>query len=235
MRLRFRPLASETDRIPVDGGPAGLALWQARLNWSCRGVPLALRMIGVEPIAVPDAEPSEPVPGAIARVVRAVAGNGALVLLENPDVALGVGQIAFAEGVRLFSIAAPADEACWDALLTLGQPCYGVRDEVVVEVVNPRPASIISALAFGVFYCHDGLEPLSLDEDREGVRWRTAVPTNGSVIGRGGFELASSTGSEGAWADRGNEGSVRVVLRSPVGSCWTQPRFIAPRAGACHG
>lgn len=233
MRLRLRPLDATADAVPVLGSPRPLALWHHRLDWTCAGTRLDLRILAAEAFPLPEPEPSEPVPGAIARVVRSLAGQGALALLANPAEALGPARIAFAEGVRLMSIAAEADEACWDAILGLGQPCYGVRGEVVVEVVNPRPAGVLSALSFGVFYCHEGLEPTSLDEDRQGVAWQAAEPVEATVFARGGFAVARQSGSEGRYADRGNEGSVRVVLRAGTRSCWSQPRFVAPRKDAC--
>lgn len=235
MRLRLRPLEADGDRLDVHGAPHPLALWHRRLRWDCQGAALDLRILAAEPVPLPDPEPSEPVPGAIARVVRAIAGQGALALLANPAVALGAPRIAFAEGVRLLGIAGADDEACWDARLALGQPCYGVRDEVVLEVVNPRPAGVLSALSYGVFYCHDGLEPDSLDESRTGVAWRFAAPVEAAVIGRGGFELLRHDGAEGSYADRGNEGTVRVAMRRGGRTCVSQPRFVAPRRDACHG
>lgn len=233
MRLRLRPLDADGDAVPVLGSPRPLALWQRRLAWTCAGIPLDLRVIAAEPLPLPEAEASEPVPGAIARVVQAVAGQGALVLLANPAAALGAARMAYAAGVRLLGIASEADEACWDALLATGQPCYGVRGEVVVEVINPRPAGVLSALSFGVFYCHEGLEPEALDEDPRGIAWRLAGSAEASVIGRGGFELARSRGATGSYVDRGNEGCVRLVLRDGASACWSQPRFVAPRKDAC--
>jgi len=233
MRLHLRPLDAVGDRCPVDGGPPDLSLWHARLAWNCADAPLDLRVLAPEPIALPAPEASEPVPGAIARCVRACAGQGALLLLANPAAALGPQRIALAEGVRLLALATAADEACWDALLALGQPCYGVRGTLAVEVLRPRPANVLSALSFGVFYASDGLTPESLDEDPRHVAWTCAEPVSAEVIGRAGFTLASASGTTGRYDDRGNEGVVRVVLRAGVRTCWTQPRFIAPHKEAC--
>ena len=57
-------------------------------------------------------------------------------------------------------------------------------------------------------------------------------PVSSTVIGRGGFELAATGGEAGSYTDSGQEGTVRVVLTSSAGTCWTQPRFIAPRQAA---
>jgi hypothetical protein len=235
MRLELSPLAAQGDVCQVSGGPDGLHLWHARLQWTCQGTLLDLRVLAPEPISLPTAEETEAVPGAIARCVRACAGNGALLLLANPAEALGTERIALAEGVRLFAIASEADAACWDALLALGQPCYGIRDRLAVEVLRPRPANLLSALSFGVFYAHDGLEPLSLEESPKHVAWTCAGPVQAEVLGKRGFTLAESVGPAGRYDDRGNEGVVRVVLRAGGQSCWTQPRFVAPRKDACHG
>lgn len=234
MRVQLRPLEATGDACPVDGGPAGLALWHARLAWTCAGVPLDLRVLAAEPFPLPAPEPSEPVPGALARCVRAAAGQGALLLLANPARALGAERIALAEGVRLFGIASEEDEACWDALLALGQPCYGVRGTLELDVLRPRPANIVSALSFGVFLCQEGLAPL-LDESPRHVAWTCSETVQAEVIGRGGFSLATATGMSGRYDDRGNEGVVRVVLRAGARACWSQPRFVAPRKDACGG
>lgn len=234
MRLRCRPLDAEGEVLTVHGGDRPMALWHRRLSWRCRDAVLDLRILASTAVPVPEAESSEPVPGAIARVVAAVAGHGALILLANPAAALGAARMAFAEGVRLVGISTPADLACWDALLGLGQPCYGIRDEVVAEAMLPRPASMLSALAYGAFTCHDGLEPISLEETPQRVAWTMDRPVTATVIGRGGFELATSTGTAGSYADRGTEGTVRVVLAATDATCWTQPRFVAPGSAAVH-
>ncbi|MEK7411860.1 MAG: hypothetical protein AAB263_00920 [Planctomycetota bacterium] len=233
MRLRLRPLDITGDSVAVHGSPQSLSLWHHRLSWTCRQTPLDLRILGVEPVSLPSAEPSEPVPSAIARVMQTIAGQGALLLLANPTQALGTTHMAFAEGVRLIGITNDDDVACWDALLALGQPCYGVRGDLVVEVSSPRASSVISALAYGLFTCHDGVELTTFAESQLGVQWQTSESIDASVIGRGGFEIATSHGTTGSHTDTGREGTVRVVLRSGPRSCWTQPRFVAPRKGTC--
>ncbi len=233
MRLQLRPLDATEGTCPVTGGPDGLALWHTRLDWICRGSPLDLRVFAPEPIVLPEPEASEPIPGAIARCVRACSGTGGLLLLANPTQALGPERIALAEGIRLMAITNEADEACWDALLAVGQPCYGVRGSLAVEVMRPRPANLLSALSFGVFLASEGLMPGSLDESPRHVAWTCDEPVEAEVIGRNGYTLASSSGREGRYDDRGNEGVVRVVLRAGTRACWTQPRFVAPRKDAC--
>jgi hypothetical protein len=235
MRLSLRPLETTGDACPVEGGPPGLTLWHARLAWTCRGVPLDLRVFAPEPLALPPPEASEAVPSAIARCVRACAGSGGLLLLANPATALGPERIALAEGIRLMAITDATDEVCWDALLAFGQPCYGVRGTLAVEVLRPRPANILSALSFGVFYAADGLMPDTLDESPRHVAWACNEPVKAEVIGRQGFTLASVAGTAGRYDDLGNEGVVRVVLRAGERACWTQPRFVAPRKDTCAG
>ena len=233
MRLSLRPFDATSDELPIQGSPQPFCLWHHRLLWHCRNTPLDLHVIGVEPIQLPKAEPSEPVPSAIARVVQAIAGQGAIVLLANPAQALGAGHMAFAEGVRLIGITNDDDLACWDALLALGQPCYGVRGDVIVDVSSPRASSVISALAYGLFTCHEGIALTAFEESQSGVSWQASESVEASIIGRGGFEIAQAHGTAGSYTDTGMEGTVRVVLRSGTRSCWTQPRFVAPRKGDC--
>lgn len=235
MRLSLRPLDADGDSVAVSGGPPGLALWHARLRWVCRGAPLDLRVLAPEPLVLPEPEPSEAVAGALARCLRACAGGGGLLLLANPAEALGAGRIALAEGVRLMAVAGPADEACWDALLALGQPCYGVRGTVVAEVLRPRGANLLSALSFGAFWCEDGLAAELIDEGPRHVAWRCPGAERAQVLGKGGFPLAELPGPEGRYDDTGSEGVVRVALGAPAGVCLTQPRMVAPRREACGG
>ncbi len=229
MRVTF-DLAADAAAIPVhdsDGKSVG-ELWSRRLDWRCRDRRLDLQVIAVEPVALPEPEPSEPPESAIARIETAVARTGTLILLRNPSEAFGPGRISFTEGVRLFSIASDADEACWDAMLSLGQPVYGVRGLIACEVLRPHPASVLSALAYGLFVCEEGARLVSLLEDRAGVAWEVAdAAAKATVVIRGGYEAAILTGASGSWKDRGNEGYVRVVVRAGEGACWTQPRFIA--------
>ncbi len=235
MRLQLCPLDAVGDVCPVTGGPDGLSLWHARLAWSCQDVRLDLRVLAPEPLALPQAEPSEAVPGAIARCLRACTGHGALLLLANPAAALGTERIALAEGVRLMGIATTEDEACWDALLAHGLPCYGVRDSLAVEVLRPQPANILSALSFGVFLASDGLQPEALDEGPHHVAWTCNEVVDAEIIGRSGFTLTELHGHAGRYDDRGNEGVVRAVLRAGDRACWTQPRFVAPRGDVRAG
>lgn len=228
MRLDLRPLDAIGDTCLA--GTA--ALWHARLQWSCRDAPLDLRVLAAGPLTLPEPEPSEPVPGALARCVRACAGRNAVLLLANPAAALGPSRIALAEGIRLMAIATPEDEACWDALLALGQPCYGVRGSLAVEVLRPDPLGVLSALAFGSFLACEGLDA-SISESPHHVAWACGKPVEAEVLGRAGFPLARLSGPSGRYDDRGNEGLVRVVLRAGDRACWTQPRFVAPRKDAC--
>jgi hypothetical protein len=233
MRVVCDPLAGEASiPIHIDGLRCG-ELWTRRIDWICRDRRLDLQVLAAEPLPLPEPESSEPVEGAVARIVGALAGSGALALLRDPAAAFGVERIAFAEGLRLFSIASPEDEACWDAALTLGLPIYGLRGAIACEVLRPHPASVLSALAYGQFICEEGLTLGALHEDRSGVAWRTeAADAEATVVIRGGFEVGRIQGTSGSWRDQGNEGYVRVVVRSSQGACWTQPRFIAPKHAA---
>lgn len=223
MRVTFSPLSADETIALSSGG----SLWTRRLDWRCDGVRLRLQVIGLDRIELPEAEPSEPVPGALARVVGALRGSGALLALLDPASALGPGRVLYAEGVRLFGIVTPADEACWDEALSAGRPIYGLRGTIACELARPSPASALAALAYGAFTCEEGLSPTLLDEDRAGVRWRFPDATEATVIVRGGYEAVRTAGTNGEWRDRGGEGYVRVAFASPAGRCWTQPRFVA--------
>jgi hypothetical protein len=241
VRLTCEPLTADLvdDRLPVQGAN-GVAceLWSRRLEWPCRDRLLRVQIIAAEPIALPAAEPSEPVAGAIARLNQALRGSGGLPVLVNPAEAFGAERIALAEGMRLFAIASAEDEACWDAMLTLGQPVYGLRATVACDCRTTHPGAVISALAYGNFTCEEGLSLARLDETPQGVAYATAGDSEAAVIIRGGFEAARLAGHAGSWRDRGNEAYVRLVVRDGQGTCWTQPRFVAargPAPTAAHG
>ena len=226
------------DHVLAIGQDVCLPLWCGRLSWHCADGLLNLRVIACEAMALPDVEPSEPVSGAIARLAQHLAGQGALMLLEHPANSFGPERIAFAEGVRLLDIRQDADVACWDAGLTLGLPLYGVRGELVVDVLNPHPASVLSSLAYGLFFCREVPQPsqgqldaISLDERRDGLRLELDRSADITVVVRGGFEAEQHAGNVFERADQGGEGYVRLHARSDSGQLWTQPRFIAPRHG----
>lgn len=232
VRLTCEPLAAPagTGDLPVhdDQGRVACTLWTHVATWRCKDAELAIQVIAPEPLAIPEPEASEPVPGAIGRLVRAIMGSGGLLLLRNPAAAVGADKIAFAEGVRLFAIATAADEAAWDAMLSLGQPVYGVRGAIACACRTTHPGAVISALAYGTFTCEEGLPVAVLDESRQGVKWSLPQDADTAVIIRNGFEAGHIQGTAGEWRDRGSEGYVRLVMRSPTGTAWTQPRFIAP-------
>jgi hypothetical protein len=232
VRLTCEPLSAPdgTGELPVrdDQGRVACALWSHVARWVCKDVELAIQVIAPEAVALPAPEASEPAPGAIARLTQALMGSGGLLLLRNPASAFGPEKIAFAQNVRLFAIASAEDEATWDAMLSLGQPVYGVRGTVACACRTAHPGAVISALAYGTFTCEEGLAVAVLDESRQGVKWTLPVEAETAVIVRDGFEAGRIRGAAGQWQDRGSEGFVRLVMRAPGGTAWTQPRFIAP-------
>ncbi len=217
----------------IELAPSAARLWCGRLDWTCREVPVRLRVLCDQPLDLPAPEFSEPPASAIARVIKHVANQGALVLLENPARALGAERIAFAEGVRLFGIATDGDVAAWDAMLSIGQPVYGVRGRLTLELDRPSALSAISALAYGLFTCDEGLSLDGLHEDRAGIGYVAPVATTASVIIRDGFEAGILTGAAGATVhrpDAGNETVIRLVISDGAGhTVWTQPRFVGRR------
>ncbi len=216
-------------------GQAACSLWTQVAHWSCKDAGLDIQVIAPEAVDLPEPEASEPAAGAIARLVRAISGSGGLLLLRNPAAAFGTLRIGYAQGVRLFAIAEEADEQCWDAMLSLGQPVYGVRGTIACACRTAHPGAVISALAYGTFTCEEGLEVAVLDESRVGVRWTLPVAAATTVLVRDGFEAGRIQGTSGEWRDGGSEGYVRLVMRSDGGSAWTQPRFVAPVVGKGAG
>jgi hypothetical protein len=238
--LTCEPLSSPDGTSDVlvrdDQGRAACTLWTHVARWRCKDAELAIQVIAPEAITLPTAEASEPAPGALARLTQALMGSGGLLLLRNPAAAFGAQHIAFSQGVRLFAIAEAADEACWDAMLSLGQPVYGVRGTIACACRTAHPGAVISALAYGTFTCEEGLAVSVLDESRQGVKWTLPIAADTAVIVRDGFEAGRISGITGEWQDRGSEGFVRLVMRSSAGTAWTQPRFIAPvvsKGGGC--
>ncbi len=236
MRLLIPPPGADGRLLVVgsDGAPVG-ELWTARFHSVCAGRRLDARIIATAPIDAPVHEPSEPVSGAIARLVAATRGRQALVAVMNPAEALGAERIAFADGVRLFGIGTAEDETSWDAMLTLGLPVWGWRGTMVLDAQHATVSSAWSAIAFGLFHAAEGTPLAALDEDRAGVAWQSSDPSaTTTAIIRGGFE-DGRLGAAGRRADRGNEVYVRLVIRSSFGDCWTQPRFIVPARRGLHG
>ena len=231
MRLTADLLATDTLLPLVDEqGAVRLQLWRFSARWTCRDAVLDFRILACEEIALPEPEPTEPVVGALARLVRWTRGTGALIMIVNPAEAVGVEHIPMTEGVRLFGVTSEADVRCWDAMLSTGQPVYGVVGTATLEVQSLKPTSAISALAYGLFTSDCGLTLSGLHEDRSGVVYVCDQSTTASVIIRGGFEggeLHGEAGAQVAWKDRGNEGYARLAIVDADGhSCLTQPRFI---------
>jgi hypothetical protein len=235
VRLVFEPLVGEGEVIVRSGAAEACRLWATTLDWTCRDAPLSVRILAAEALDLPRAEPTESVPGALARLAASVRGTGAILILLNPAQALGPERIAYAEAVRCLAIETDGDEACWDALLTAGLPVYGVRGTVWCDVKKASPHAALSAMAYGMYTCGEGLELARFTEHSHGVNYHVA-PGSGAqaaVIVSGGFRAAAIVGDDGEWTDAGNERYVRLVISARQGRCWTQPRFIAPRPA--HG
>ena len=196
---------------------------------------LDLRLISLEAPAE-DAllwSPDESVEGVLARLAQQFRYPQALLILANPEEALGEEHMAHAMGCGLLAIDEPSRELCWDAALAKGLPIYGIRDELRLSLTRQRASSILSALAFGVFDCRNGtaLDEVSVEDHREGVRW-SGVPDSAQtvIVLREGYEIPQPPGAEGAWRDRGNEGVVRLRMRADDACLWSQPRFVMPGA-----
>lgn len=241
VRLTLEPLSAPAgvSQLPIRNtdGVVVSSLWSHVLTWHCRGGTVSGQILAAEPIELPTAEATEPVAGLLARVIQALHGHGGLLLLRHPAQVFSHEQIALAHGVRLFEITTSDDEARWDALLSQGQPVYGVRGTLACACRTPHPGAVIAALAYGTFTCEENLPVTTLDETNRGVSWVLPRSCTAKVVIRDGFEAASISGEQGQWQDRGHEGYVRVVFHAADGHAWTQPRFIAPvrpANGACQ-
>lgn len=237
MRISCDPLCPDpADRLPISdaAGRTMATLWRQRIAWSCSDGALDILVLADQPFPLPAPESTEPIAGALARLHRAVAPAGGLLLLPHPAQVFTPERIALAAGVRLFGFADEADLACWDAALAAGLPVFGVRGTVVTSAVRPDALAMLSALAYGNVLCEEGLHLRRCDETPQGVDIAADEELEATVVIRGGFEAARLTGRELRWRDQGHEGSVRLVVRGPSGTCWTQPRFVAP-PGKAHG
>ncbi len=232
VRFTCTPLSAPVgvSGVPIfdEHGAVAATIWSHVLDWRCMVGVMDMQILAPEPIDIPEPEASEPPAGAIGRLTQALAGSGGLLVLRNPADIFGPERILFAAGVRIFAITNEQDETCWDALLSHGQPVYGMRGTVACASRSAHPAAIISALAYGTFTCEEGLAVAVLDESRTGVKWELPCSAETSIIVRDGFEAGRIIGQTGAWTDRGSESYVRLVMRSAQGTAWTQPRFIAP-------
>ncbi|MDA3963693.1 MAG: hypothetical protein PF961_23135 [Planctomycetota bacterium] len=232
------PLLGHTGPMPVCGlaGDEQGVLHAWSCEWACADAPLAVTLVGAEPIVPIAGDATEPVASALARLTQYARGYGAIVALGNPGAALGPERMALAQGVRLFAFTTAEDEACWDAALSAGLPVYGLRDQLRIDLGSARrrdAGAALLSLAYGLFTCGQGLVPAELEETRSGVRWRFDEPVTASVIVRGGFEANTVQGDTGSWTDRGTEGYVRLAFTAGQRRCWSQPRLVM--AGSAHG
>lgn len=199
------------------------------------GRELDLRLISLYPVPSESLgwSADEQVEGVITRLAHQFRYPQALLILVNPDEALGEDHMAHVMGCHLMAITSPARELCWDAALAKGLPIYGVRDELRLTMTRIRATSVLSALAFGVFDCRNGsdLSGLSIEDHREGVRWAGGPESmETAIVLREGYEIPQAPGPAGEWRDRGNEGVVRLRAQAGDATLWSQPRFIMPGA-----
>ncbi|MFW5829814.1 MAG: hypothetical protein ACOCXA_06085 [Planctomycetota bacterium] len=237
MQSRFDPWSSETPdgRIPytIDGTVVG-HLHRRSWQWACSDADCRLHCFAAAPLdPVPPTGPHEPVIGALARLQGWYRQQRqAVLMLDNPDEALGAARITAAQGVRLIGIRSDADRACWDAALMAGLPLYGVYGDVCCEVDRTDASAVIEAMNYGAYTSGDGVHLVDFTEDATGVRWHLAEP-DGAAVGvviAGGLEAATIEGAAGSWRDTGREGYVRLEMRQGDRRRFSQPRMVAKRA-----
>lgn len=226
-RIDWRPEQSE---LAVANGDA-MQLHQRHARWQCRDGEWDFCVISAAPLPeLPTAEPSEPLPGAIARCVAWARNYDAWVVLNDAE-ALGPLPLDHLLGIRLLRIDSPERLRLWDRLLSAGMPVYGLRGRLSIQHRIASARSLHSALGFGAFCCEDGLTLTDWQEDRSGIE--LVLAEEGSlrtrVVIRDGFEVDPLEGSSVRYQDRGHEGYVRLVVeRDGEAGVWTQPRMIAP-------
>jgi hypothetical protein len=187
----------------------------------------ALAAAPLPPLPLPVGD--EPVESVLAGWVAVARYPRGVLILHDPQAALGRERMPHALGCAAIALDAPGAESCWDAALSVGVPIYGVTGTIVAEAGRGGPVGLVAALAYGLFRCENGLALSSLREDRRGVAWQCPGAVAGRVIVRGGYEASVLSGEAGNWQDRGNEGFVRVVIDGPAGpAVWLQPRMVMP-------
>ena len=142
-------------------------------------------------------------------------------------------------------------EEIWDNVLSAGRVIFGVatddahhysdythtlanpgRGWVMVQASELTAEAIVDALATGEFYFSTGIELSELEMSEETVRLKIEQERDyvyeTRFIGKDGVILAEAEGLEPSYAPTGDEGYVRVTLRSSYGTrAWTQPIFVS--------
>ena len=143
----------------------------------------------------------------------------------------------------------PGAESIWDRVLSAGQVIFGVatddahhysdfahtlanpgRGWVVVRALELSAEAIVDSLAAGQFYFSTGIELARLETSDETVSLEIVQQRDyvyqTRFIGKDGLVLSDSGGLEASYDIRGDEGYVRVAIRSSYGTrAWTQPVF----------
>ncbi len=223
MNDRLLRLFDNDERCTLDGQDFGLSC-QA-VNWTCRDGELNLRIVSLETLELPSSEASEPRAAALARIAQHVRAHQAYLIIEQIS-DIDEAFYTHLSACRFVRIHNDSDREIWDRLLSMGLPIYGLSESIYCDVSNPLPASLLSALLFGAYYCSDGLL-LSIDEGPQHCFITSEESLTAQVIIRGGMEAQQLNGTEIKWQDSGQEGYVRFELRGESGQAWTQPRFVS--------
>ena len=136
--------------------------------------------------------------------------------------------------------------ALWDRLLSDGHRLWGIvgddalrvaggastvgRTSVDVQVVDVTAPLVNDALSRGAFFDSTGERLLGVSTEGDAITVVTVDADEVSFIGKGGGELAKTTGNRGVYHVRWNEGYVRAVAtrKSDGARAWTQPVFVNP-------
>jgi hypothetical protein len=211
--------------VSVEGAICGHLSVQ-RCCWSCRDGQLDYAVLSLNAVALPAAEPSEPIAAALARLSQQLRGSGAYLIIESLS-RLDPAVHQHCGGCRFLRLETQADRDIWDKLLSLGLPVYGLSERVYCSMSKPQLPELLQNLVFGACYCSNGLE-LKLEESPRGCSITAAQELRARVIVRGGLEVVTLSGQTVNWTDQGNEGYVRLEVEAAAGQwAWTQPRFVA--------
>ena len=226
--VSFEPFTGgdEWKSLKCDGADIGM-LFVSSQRWQCRDGNLSFSVLAEQAVDIPEAEASEPMAAALARIGRHLQAQQAHLIIEDLA-ALPEDFYQHLSGCRFLRLQSADDLPIWDKLLSLGLPIFGLSDQLMCLSLSPQVGSAFQSILFGSFYCHNAL---CLDMDEGPHHCKVTVQTTDAcqtrVIVRGGYELQQLSGAAIDWTDSGQEGYVRFEIQAGAHWAWTQPRFVA--------
>ena len=226
--VRFEPFTGSNDLKPLllDGETIG-ELFVSSQQWQCRDGILSFSVCAEQAVNIPDAEATEPMAAALARIGRHIQVQQAHLIIEDVA-ALPEDFYQHLSGCRFLRLRTAADLQIWDKLLSLGLPIFAWSDHLMCLSMGTDASAAFQSILFGSFYCHDAVT-LDMDEGPHHctITVQGEADCQTRVIVRGGYELQQLSGNAIDWKDSGQEGYVRFEIQAGAGWAWTQPRFVA--------